>query len=70
MQKLYHSSFELFQIGRASIIFYFNNRKESLQRLWEMSKVTQEVNARTGHVTESSDYYTHDKRHEDALGLT
>lgn len=31
------------QEGQA-LFFYFKNRKESLQRLWEMSKVTQEVN--------------------------
>lgn len=41
-----------------------------LEGLNTLFKVTQEVNARTGRVTESSDYYSNDKRHEDALGLT
>ena len=41
-----------------------------LEGLSTLVKVSQEVNARTGHVTESSDYYTSDKRHKDALGLT
>lgn len=44
MQNFFHSSFEFFLIGRASIIFILKIGNEKLVRLWEMAKVIQKVN--------------------------